>query len=142
MGEGILACRSREVQSITLGDAGEEQDVVEIVHPRVGSFRRDLGAGVQFLGDLVVDAEHDHLAARAKLHTVNIDRVRDLFEQFERAGFCSPEFEIDRGKWLVKVGQFDLASLWRRDDPGTRDLRPFRQLAREALPTLSKAGAD
>ncbi len=80
-----------------LGNAGEEHDVVEIVNPRVGSFDGGLGACVQLLGDLIVDAEHHNVAARTQLHSVEIDGVRDVLEQLERAGFGFPQSIVANG---------------------------------------------
>ncbi len=137
-----LARGSGALQVVALSEAGEEQDVVEIVNPRVGSLGGDLGAGVQLLGDLVVDAEHDDVAARPKLDAVKVDGIRDLFEQLERAGLGPAEFEVDRGERLVEIGELDLASLRRRDVPGASDLGLVGQPAGEAFPALPEASGN
>lgn len=145
----LLRCRNVSSQAARVrcspslsGKTCEQQDVVQVVHAGIGTLSRDLGTGVQLLGDLVVHVQHRHVTSRAELHSVEVDPVGERLDERERAGFGVPELEGNREERLAPVRQLHLTTLGGRHDPDACDRHPFGQTTSEALPPDLKPFGD
>ena len=72
--EGVDARGSHGGECSGLDEGFEEPDVDDVAHPVVAAGQR-LGAGVQFLGDLVWDVEARHEAGRVDLERREVDPI-------------------------------------------------------------------